>query len=320
MCRSPSSPPRVPAPSPRLLKGHAMAPSIPRSGRGHLTMAAVAAIALAAALLVTSPVAAQSASSSSVAAIERRMAELANQSRAAVGARPVAVDVKFAAASRDWSCQMARTKNFAHDPNFAAGGALAEIIAARSGADGDVGAQLHQQFLDSSAHREILLNPAYTRVGIGVCVLNGYWVTERFGTGAAVAAPAPTTPTSTPSTTRPPPRPSLPRRGRPQPPLPPGCSLRPRPPSGSGPRHAAPAWSATAGPARSRGRRTGRATSLPSEANRERCPSPAPRSRCRFSSSPSPSCSAVGWSCASGAVATARRIYDASEPQAPRGA
>ena len=176
-----------------------MAPSIPRSGRGHLTMAAVAAIALAAALLVTSPVAAQSASSSSVAAIERRMAELANQSRAAVGARPVAVDVKFAAASRDWSCQMARTKNFAHDPNFAAGGALAEIIAARSGADGDVGAQLHQQFLDSSAHREILLNPAYTRVGIGVCVLNGYWVTERLGTGTAVAAPAATTPTPTTS-------------------------------------------------------------------------------------------------------------------------
>jgi uncharacterized protein YkwD len=181
-----------------------MAPSVPRSRLGHLTVAAVATIALAAALLATSPVAAQSASSSSVAAIERRMAELANQSRAAVGARPVAVDVKFAAASRDWSCQMARTKNFAHDPNFAAGGALAEIIAARSGADGDVGAQLHQQFLDSSAHREILLNPAYTRVGIGVCVLNGYWVTERFGTGTAFAAPASTTPTPTtsPSTVR----------------------------------------------------------------------------------------------------------------------
>src|SRR5829696_3606758 len=202
MCRSPSSSPRVPAPSPRLLKGHAMAPSIPRSGRGHLTMAAVAAIALAAALLVTSPVAAQSASSSSVAAIERRMAELANQSRAAVGAGPVAVDVNFAAASRDWSCQMARTDKFAHDPNFAAGGALAEIIAARSGADGDAGAHLHQQFLDSPAHREILLNPAYTRVGIGVCVVNGYWVTERFGTGAAVAAPAPTAPRTTPSTVR----------------------------------------------------------------------------------------------------------------------
>ena len=181
-----------------------MAPSIPRSGRGHLTMAAVATIALAAALLAISPVAAPAAPSPSVVAIERRMADLANQSRAAAGARPVAVDVKFAAASRDWSCQMARTDNFAHDPDFAAGGALAEIIAARSGADGDVGAQLHQQFLDSPAHREILLNPAYTRVGIGVCVLNGYWVTERFGTGTAVAAPAPSTPTPTtsPSTVR----------------------------------------------------------------------------------------------------------------------
>ena len=57
-----------------------MAPSIPRSGRGHLTMAAVATIALAAALLAISPVAAQAAPSPSVVAIERRMAELANQS------------------------------------------------------------------------------------------------------------------------------------------------------------------------------------------------------------------------------------------------
>jgi len=179
-----------------------MALSIPRSRLGPLTVAAAATLALAATLLATSPVAAQSAPSPSVAAIEQRMAELANQSRATAGARPVAVDVNFANSSRDWSCQMARTDNFAHDPNFAAGGALAEIIAARSGADGDIGAQLHQQFLGSPAHRDILLNPAYTRVGIGVCVLNGYWVTERFGTGTAVAAPVPTTPTTTPSTVR----------------------------------------------------------------------------------------------------------------------
>ena len=180
-----------------------MAPSTPRSRPGPLTVAAAVTVALLATLLAASPAPAQSGPSPSVAAIEQRMAELANRSRAAVGARPVAVDVNFANASRDWSCQMARTNNFAHDPNFAAGGALAEIIAARSGADGDVGAQLHQQFLDSPPHREILLNPTYTRVGIGVCVLNGYWVTERFGTGAAVAAPAPPPPTTTPSTVRP---------------------------------------------------------------------------------------------------------------------
>jgi uncharacterized protein YkwD len=179
-----------------------MAPSIPRSRLGPLTMAVAVTVTLLVTLLATASVAAQSAPSPSVAAIEQRMAELANQSRAAVGARPVAVDVRFAAAARDWSCQMARTNNFAHDPNFAAGGAQAEIIAARSGADGDAGAHLHQQFLDSPAHREILLNPTYTRVGIGVCVLNGYWVTERFGTGTAAAAPAPTTPTTSPSTLR----------------------------------------------------------------------------------------------------------------------
>jgi uncharacterized protein YkwD len=197
-----------------------MAPSIPRSRLRPLTAVAVVTVTLLATLLATS-VAAQSAPSPTVAAIEQRMAELANQSRAAVGAGPVAVDVNFATASRDWSCQMARTNAFAHDPNFAAGGALAEIIAARSGADGDAGAQLHQQFLDSPAHREIMLNPAYTRVGIGVCALNGFWVTERFGTGAAVAPAATTppstvrsTPTTSPSTVRPAPT-TTPSRVRP---------------------------------------------------------------------------------------------------------
>jgi uncharacterized protein YkwD len=213
-----------------------MAPSIPRTRSRPLTVAAALSVALLATLLATSPAGAQSGPGASVAAIEQRMAELANQSRAAVGARRVAVDVNFADASRDWSCQMARTNNFAHDPNFAAGAALAEIIAARSGADSDPGAQLHQQFMDSPAHREILLNPTYTRVGIGVCVLNGYWVTERFGTGAAVAAPAPPTPTTTPSTVRPAPTPSsvrpttttIPARVRPTPTTTPS-RLRPTP-------------------------------------------------------------------------------------------
>jgi uncharacterized protein YkwD len=193
-----------------------MAPLMPRSCRALVTATAVVVMALLAGLLPTAPVAAHSAPSPSVAAIEQRMAELANQSRAAVGARPLAIDVSFAAAARTWSCQMARTDAFAHDPNYAAGGALAEIIAARSGTDGDPGAELHQQFLDSPTHREILLNPAYTRVGIGVCVLNGYWVTERFGTGAATAAPTPTTSAPSPSTVRPTPT-TTPSRVRPTP-------------------------------------------------------------------------------------------------------
>ena len=76
----------VPQLSPKSSRAVAVSPERTRQrvdpafGRGHLTMAAVATIALAAALLAISPVAAQAAPSPSVVAIERRMAELANQS------------------------------------------------------------------------------------------------------------------------------------------------------------------------------------------------------------------------------------------------
>ena len=51
-----------------------MAPSFPRSRPGLLAMASVVIVALLAALLATSPVAAQTPPSVSVAAIEQRMA------------------------------------------------------------------------------------------------------------------------------------------------------------------------------------------------------------------------------------------------------
>ena len=153
-------------------------------------VAVLAALAVAAGLLLVSagPATAQSAGA---ATVERRMVELTNQARAAAGARPLQVDARLATTSRDWSCRMAAAGSLRHDPNFAASGAKGENVAWRSGGGPDVGLQLHNQFMSSPGHRANLLNPRWTRLGIGYCAGNGHWVTERFSDGRVTPAAAP---------------------------------------------------------------------------------------------------------------------------------
>jgi uncharacterized protein YkwD len=153
-------------------------------------LAALAALAVATGLLLV-PAAPARAQDAGAAAVERRMVELTNQARAAVGARPLQVDARLAATSRDWSCRMAAAGTLRHDPNFAASGAKGENVAWRSGAGADVGLQLHNQFMSSPGHRANLLNPRWTRLGIGYCAANGHWVTERFSDGRVSGAVAP---------------------------------------------------------------------------------------------------------------------------------
>jgi uncharacterized protein YkwD len=156
-------------------------------------LAALAVLAVAAGLLLV-PAAPATAQGAGAATVERRMVELTNRARAAVGARPLAVDARLTSTSRDWSCRMAAAGTLRHDPNFAASGAKGENVAWRSGAGADVGLQLHNQFMNSPGHRANLLNPRWTRLGIGYCGANGHWVTERFSDGrvsAPVAAPPP---------------------------------------------------------------------------------------------------------------------------------
>jgi uncharacterized protein YkwD len=153
-------------------------------------VAVLAALTVAAGLLLVSagPATAQSAGA---ATVERRMVELTNQARAAAGARPLQVDARLATTSRDWSCRMAAAGSLRHDPNFAASGAKGENVAWRSGGGPDVGLQLHNQFMSSPGHRANLLNPRWTRLGIGYCAGNGHWVTERFSDGRVTPAAAP---------------------------------------------------------------------------------------------------------------------------------
>ena len=154
-------------------------------------VAVLAALTVAAGLLLVSAAGPATAQSAGPATVERRMVELTNQARAAVGARPLQVDARLATTSRDWSCRMAAAGSLRHDPNFAASGAKGENVAWRSGGGPDVGLQLHNQFMSSPGHRANLLNPRWTRLGIGYCAGNGHWVTERFSDGRVTPAAAP---------------------------------------------------------------------------------------------------------------------------------
>jgi len=120
---------------------------------------------------------------SATEAIETRIAELVNQARAEANLPPLVVSAELTQASRTWTEQMASSFGLVHDPGLAVppGARLAGENVAYRTTDADVGANLHAQFMASQGHRENVLEPAYTTMGIGV-VQSGdrTWVTERF--------------------------------------------------------------------------------------------------------------------------------------------
>lgn len=117
------------------------------------------------------------------AAIEARIAELVNQARTEAGVAPLVVSAELTQASRAWTEQMATSFGLVHDPGLVVppgARSAGENVAYRT-TDADVGANLHAQFMASQGHRENVLEPAYTTMGIGVLRSGGRtWVTERF--------------------------------------------------------------------------------------------------------------------------------------------
>ena len=115
--------------------------------------------------------------------IEARIAELVNQARTEANVAPLVVSAELTQASRAWTEQMATNLGLVHDPDVAVppGARIAGENVAYRTTDADVGANLHAQFMASQGHRENVLEPAYTTMGIGVIHSGGRtWVTERF--------------------------------------------------------------------------------------------------------------------------------------------
>jgi hypothetical protein len=146
-----------------------------------------------------------------------------NDERAGRGIGTLTVDAELTSIARRWSGKMAANQQLAHNPNLAKEVTQDwEKLAENVGYGGDVGS-IHDAFMNSSAHRANILDPALTHVGVGVVVDGSgqLWVTEVFmrlrggggggGGTATTAAPAPAPAPTTTARPKPPPTTAAPR-------------------------------------------------------------------------------------------------------------
>lgn len=136
------------------------------------------------------------------AGVEQDFVGRINALRSQKGRAPLTVDPELTAAARSWAATMAGEGRIFHSSNLAGGvSARWAKLGENVGVGGDV-ASLFQAFVDSPSHYANLVDPSYSRVGVGVVVSgNRIYTTHRF---MAVAAPAP------PPTTAPAPPPTAP--------------------------------------------------------------------------------------------------------------
>jgi uncharacterized protein YkwD len=124
---------------------------------------------------------------------EAKFVDLINASRIAGGVPALTPDSELVNVGRNWSVQMRAAGEISHNANFkndvkAKWRKLGENV----GVGPSVG-ELHEAFMNSPAHRKNIMDPAFTRIGIGLVYAEDgtIYVTEQFMHLADVAA-APT--------------------------------------------------------------------------------------------------------------------------------
>jgi cell division septation protein DedD len=147
---------------------------------------------------------------------EARFVALINEARARNGVGPLTVDGELTVLARDWAAQMAAAGGISHAKPISAGVTqdwqkLGENVGRGPSVD-----PIMDAFIASPGHYANLMDPAFTRIGVGVVWSDGVlYTTHRFmqlrGESAPVppattAAPAPVPPT----TERPAPAPTTP--------------------------------------------------------------------------------------------------------------
>ncbi len=158
-----------------------------------------------------------------------------NQVRAGVGLPPLQVDPELTALARQWARTMADAGHIYHASSLSAGVTnpwlkLGENVGV--GADVQV---LVDAFVASPGHYANIVDPAYTRIGVGVVYAgSALYTTHRFMQPADAAPPTTVAPPTTPppSTTSVPPPPdtsSPPTTGTAAPAAPPSPPAPPRP-------------------------------------------------------------------------------------------
>jgi uncharacterized protein YkwD len=126
--------------------------------------------------------------------VERRLLALADDARRAAGVAPLQAHDGLADVARRWSERLAAEgRSLAHNPDYATqvpGGwsAVGENVAWID--DGgtlspeEVARRIHQGWMDSAGHRENILRPGYTHLGVGVGhhPAHGWYLTQNFAT------------------------------------------------------------------------------------------------------------------------------------------
>ena len=126
---------------------------------------------------------------------ELRILQLANQVRAAAGARPLVLDEGLSATARQWSATVAAAGAISHNPAIprvsSGPTAIAENVVV-----GDSLQLAHNALVNSRTHYDNMVNPTVTQVGIGVTWARGrIYVVQNFLIVRGATAP-PTTPTT----------------------------------------------------------------------------------------------------------------------------
>jgi hypothetical protein len=151
-----------------------------------------AALALVGILLPFAPGAHAGGSTANPAAMENDFVSRINALRASKGLGALQVDAELTGIARSWSAKMAQAGTISHNPNFA-GQVHANWV--KLGENVGVGPDvpsLFQAFVNSPHHYENLVDPAFTRVGVGVVVTsNGtLYTAHQFERLASDSAPA----------------------------------------------------------------------------------------------------------------------------------
>lgn len=116
----------------------------------------------------------------STASDESTFVSRINAERTSRGLRAVSVASDLVSVARRWSAKMADAGAISHDPNMPNEVSNWTQLGDNVGRGPDA-TSVHNAFMDSSTHRSIILDPAFTHVGVGVVQSgNLIYVTEVF--------------------------------------------------------------------------------------------------------------------------------------------
>lgn len=151
---------------------------------GRRLPAAFAAVLTAAVLLASFP-------SSASTATEADFISRINAERSSRGLGTLTEKSDLTAVARDWSEHMAAEGSISHDPNMP-GKVSGWTVLGDNVGRGPTVSSIHKAFMESETHRQIILDPQFNQVGVGV-VKSGstFYVTEIFARRSSSYGSAP---------------------------------------------------------------------------------------------------------------------------------